>query len=211
MDLNYFDLIIGAIILLLGLKGILNGFFKEIFGLIGIIGGVFVASRVGDDIGKFLSDSIFKLENESAIKFTGFLVTLIAFWALMIFLGSILKRLSKLSGLGVFDKILGFVVGSGKFFLIISIIVFAIWNVKTIRVNIEDSVKNSIFFPIMVQTGGFIMKLDPIDSVEKLKEKEQELQQKIEDTIQNEVIKNTKDIIEKNLSKTNSDLNKTEE
>ena len=38
MEFNYFDIITGAIILLLGLKGIVNGFFKEIFALIGIIG-----------------------------------------------------------------------------------------------------------------------------------------------------------------------------
>jgi membrane protein required for colicin V production len=53
MDLNYFDIIAAAIILLLGLKGIVNGFFKEIFGLVGIIGGIFIASRFGPDVGQY--------------------------------------------------------------------------------------------------------------------------------------------------------------
>jgi membrane protein required for colicin V production len=51
MDFSIFDLIVGSIILLLGLKGILNGFFKELFGLIGIVGGIFVGSRVANEVG----------------------------------------------------------------------------------------------------------------------------------------------------------------
>jgi membrane protein required for colicin V production len=31
MEINYFDLVASIIILLLGLKGILNGFFKEVY------------------------------------------------------------------------------------------------------------------------------------------------------------------------------------
>ncbi len=205
MEFNYFDLIIGAIILLLGLKGIINGFFKEVFGLIGIVGGVFVASRVGDSVGKYLSDIVFKFDNESAVKFTGFLVTLIAFWALMIFLGVVFKKFSKLSGLGIFDKILGFVFGAGKFYLIISIIVFAVWNVKTIRVNIQNNVKNSFLFPLMVETGNFIMKIDPIDAVDELKQKQDQLQEKIEKTIQ----KNVKENIQNKTEEIKKDIKKT--
>lgn len=160
MDLNYFDLAIGIIILLLGLKGILNGFFKELFGLIGIIGGIFVASRVGDETGQVISDLIFHFESASAIAFTGFLVTLAIFWALMIGAGLLFKKLSTLSGLGPFDRILGFVLGSGKFFLIASVIIFAIFNVKAIRKNLEPAMENSMLFGAMVATGGFIMKID---------------------------------------------------
>jgi len=72
MEFNYFDLVASIIILLLGLKGILNGFFKEIFGLIGIIGGIFIASRFGSDVGNYLNDLIFNFTNEGAVSFTGF-------------------------------------------------------------------------------------------------------------------------------------------
>lgn len=163
MELSYFDLVVGIIILLLGLKGIINGFFKELFGLIGIIGGIFVASRLGDSVGGLISDTIFKFESDAAISFVGFVATLIIFWAGMIILGMLFTKLSKASGLGPVDKIFGFIVGSGKFFLIGAVIAYAVYNVQAIRVNLEPVMKNSILFPVLVQTGSVIMHIDPAE------------------------------------------------
>ncbi len=158
MDFSIFDLIVGSIILLLGLKGILNGFFKELFGLIGIIGGIFIGSRVAKDVGTFLSDAIFKFDSPAAISFLGFLVTLAIFWASMIGLGILFKKFSKLSGLGLMDKVLGFIFGSGKFFLIASVIVYAVYNFKAVRDNID--MEGSFMFPALVETGRVIMRID---------------------------------------------------
>lgn len=158
MDFSIFDLIVGSIILLLGLKGILNGFFKELFGLIGIVGGIFIGSRVAKDVGTFLSDAIFKFDSPAAISFLGFLVTLASFWGLMIASGILFKKFSKLSGLGLMDKVLGFVFGSGKFFFIASVIVYAFYNFKAIRNNVD--MNDGIMLPILVKTGSVIMKID---------------------------------------------------
>jgi len=163
MEFNYFDLVAAIIILFLGLKGIINGFFKEVFGLIGIIGGIFVASRVGDEVGKILSDLIFKFENNAAISFTGFITTLLVFWLLMIGVGYAFKKLSSLSGLGPIDKLLGFVVGASKFFLIAAVIAHSAYNIKAIKTTIDPLLNDSILFPILVETGSVIMKLDPVD------------------------------------------------
>lgn len=163
MEFSYFDLIAGAIILLLGLKGILNGFFKELFGLIGIVGGIFIASRVGDSVGQYFSDLIFNFENNAAINFSGFLFTLALFWILMIFSGAMFKKLSSLSGLGPVDKIFGFIVGSSKFFLIAAVIAHASYNIKIIQSTIEPIMEKSFLFPMLVGTGAFIMKIDPVE------------------------------------------------
>jgi len=162
MEFNYFDLIAAAIILLLGLKGIINGFFKEFFGLVGIIGGIFIASRVGNEVGQHLSDLVFKFENSAAINFTGFLLTLAAFWFVMIISGALFTKLSSISGLGPVDKLLGFIFGASKFFLIAAVIVHALYNIKALKTTIEPIVVLSILFPILVETGAFIMKIDPI-------------------------------------------------
>ncbi len=163
MNIHYFDIIVGVIVLLLGLKGILNGFFKELFGLIGIIGGIFVASRFSQETGSLISNAIFHFESESAIKLTGFLLTLAVFWATMIGLGILFKKLSKVSGLGPVDKLMGFIVGSGKFFLIAAVIVYALYNIKAIKTNLAPAMQTSILFPVLVEVGEIIMHVDPTD------------------------------------------------
>ncbi len=163
MEFNTFDIVVSILILFLGLKGIINGFFKELFGLIGIIGGIFIASRVGENVGQLINNSLLKFENSAAINFTGFLVTLGLFWLFMIGIGLIFKKLSLLSGLGLFDKILGFIFSAGKFFLIAAVILYSTYNIKVMRPNLDKMMQNSILFPVLVEAGGFIMKLDPTE------------------------------------------------
>ena len=193
MEFNYFDIVASIIILLLGLKGIVNGLFKEIFGLIGIVGGIFIASRTGDTVGQYINDLVFHFENSSAISFTGFLFTLALFWLLMIIVGILFKKLSSLSGLGPVDKILGFVFGASKFFLIAAVIAHAAYNIKAVKSTIDDSMSSSILFPILVATGGFIMKLDPIEISNDLNvsmsENAQAMQEQINETIDNSTLK----------------------
>lgn len=163
MDLNYFDVAVGSIVLLLGLKGLLNGFSKEVFGLVGIVGGMYVASHIGGYIGKFLSDTMFHFDTPTAINLTGFVFALGIFWLLMVALGAGFKKLSSLSGLGALDRGLGFVVGSSKFFFILSVIVYALFSVTAIRENFENKMKNSIFFEPMLATGNFILHIETDD------------------------------------------------
>lgn len=162
MEINYFDLVASIIILLLGLKGILNGFFKEVFGLIGIIGGIFIASRIGDSVGEYLNNLIFSFNSPAAVSFMGFLVTLAIFWLLMVLSGQIFKKLSSLSGLGPVDKILGFFFGASKFFLIAAVIAHAAYNIQAVKSTIDSTMSNSVLFPILVETGAVIMKIDPV-------------------------------------------------
>lgn len=163
MDLNYFDVAVGSIVLLLGLKGLLNGFSKEVFGLAGIVGGVYVASHLGGYIGKFLSDTLFHFESATAINLVGFIFALGIFWLLMVALGAGFKKLSALSGLGPLDRILGFIIGSSKFFFILSIIIYALFSVTAIRENFEDKMKDSIFYKPMFATGDFILHIETDD------------------------------------------------
>lgn len=163
MEMNYFDLAVGSIILLLGLKGLLNGFSKEIFGMVGIVGGVYVASHIGGFIGKFLSENLFHFETPTAINLVGFIFALGIFWLLMVALGAGFKKLSSLSGLGPLDRVLGFLVGSSKFFFIISIIIYALFSVTAIKENFEPKMANSFFYKPMLATGDFILHIESDD------------------------------------------------
>ncbi|CAI6151114.1 MAG: hypothetical protein SPLUMA1_SPLUMAMAG1_01216 [uncultured Sulfurimonas sp.] len=212
MDINYFDIVAAIIILLLGLKGIINGFFKELFGLIGIIGGLFIASRFGDNLGEYLNNLIFNFSSPSAVSFLGFLTTLAIFWLLMILIGYAFKKLSSLSGLGPIDRILGFVFGASKFFLIAAVIAHAAYNIKAVKSTLDSVMQTSILFPIMVESGAYIMKIDPVGLSEDINstieqgseaikertealisESTQEEIQKIQDELKQQIQKQTKE------------------
>ncbi len=208
MDINYFDLIAAIIILLLGLKGILNGFFKELFGLVGIIGGIFVASRVGDSVGQYLSNLIFHFSNHAAISFTGFLLTLVVFWLVMIAIGYTFKKLSVLSGLGIFDRILGFVFGASKFFLIAAVIAFAVNNVKALKPTLDSAFSSSVLFPLLVKTGGFIMKIDPTDMGKDLNTSVENVTKKVSDTIEKKSKEIANSKVDKTIQKIKTELKK---
>ncbi len=196
MEFSYFDIVVSIIVLFLGLKGIINGFFKELFGLLGIVGGIFIASRVGDDVGQVISDSVFKFENSAAIGFTGFLVTLAIFWLLMVVVGIIFKKLSSVSGLGIFDKILGFVFSAGKFFLIAAVISYAAYNIKAMRTNIDSMMQNSFVFPVLVEVGSVIMKLDPVEISEDINATIQKGSQAVQESIDENIKESTAQIID---------------
>ncbi|MBL1243695.1 MAG: CvpA family protein [Sulfurimonas sp.] len=197
MEINYFDIVASIIILLLGLKGIINGFFKELFGLIGIIGGLFIASRFGDSVGEYLNNLIFNFSSPSAASFLGFLTTLAIFWLLMILIGYTFKKLSSMSGLGPIDRILGFVFGASKFFLIAAVIAHAAYNIKAVKSTLDSVMQTSILFPIMVESGAFIMKIDPIGLSEDINATIEEGSQAIKERTNALINEGTKEEIQK--------------
>ncbi len=195
MELNYFYIAVSLVILLLGLKGIINGFFKELFGLVGIIAGIFIASRAGNEVGQYLSDIIFKFDNASAVNFTGFIVTLIVFWIFMIVLGLIFKKLSSMSGLGVVDRIFGFILGASKFFLIGAVIAHAAYNIKAVKSKVDESLGDSVIFPILVETGSYIMKIDPIDMGDSINDTIDDVTNKVSDSVNETITESAQDIV----------------
>ena len=98
MDLvTWFDIIVIALVLILGVKGIINGLIKEAFGLIGLIGGLVVASRFSDVAESFISKNIYKFENPSFLQFVAFIGLWLVFWLVLgCFALKLLKHLSRL-------------------------------------------------------------------------------------------------------------------
>ena len=169
-NFTVFDIVIVSITVLLGLKGLLRGFIKEVFGLVAIVGGIFVASRMAGEIGENIAP-LLALENQATIKLVGFIVGLIGFWAIVYLAGIVLSRIFSASGLGLFDRILGFCFGSAKIFLIFSIIAYGVYQIQSFKSLLDEKVGTSITFPFLVKTGSFIVKLDPNDFIKKVEDK----------------------------------------
>jgi len=161
VNFNYFDITIGAIVLILGIKGFMNGFIKEVFGLVGLVGGVYFASRLSDTAATFIETNFLQLENTALLKLLGFMAILIIIWLSATILGSIFSKLTSASGLGFINRLFGFIAGGGKYFLIFALIVTALSNVTLIKDNLEKYVQDSVLYPYLKKTGSSIINLDP--------------------------------------------------
>ncbi len=158
--ITMFDLGVAALVLILGIKGVINGLIKEVFGLVGLIGGIVVASRFAKEAGELVSEKVYKLDGDSVLFFMGFLVLLIGFWLACLAIGAFLSKMVGLSGLGFLDKIGGFIIGSAKIFLAFSVLFAIISNMQTINSKIEPYFQGSKLYPILLSSGKWIMNLD---------------------------------------------------
>ncbi|MGM0622898.1 MAG: CvpA family protein [Campylobacterota bacterium] len=164
------DIVVGGLVVVLGLKGILNGMVKEVFGLLAIAGGIFIASSFSAGFGSFVDQNIYSFQKPEIATLVGFVLLLIIAWGGILLLGGTISKLVKLSGLGIIDKILGVVFASGKIFVIFAVIAYAISSVDILSKQLQPQTEKSFLFPLLEKTGGFIVNIDP-ELFEKAKEK----------------------------------------
>lgn len=158
-DFAIFDLIIISITLILGLKGLFRGLIKEVFGIIGIIGAIFVASRISTETGELLAP-VLVLENQATIKLIGFVVALVGVWLVVYSAGLVVSKIFSASGLGVIDRIFGFIFGASKIFLIFSVIAYALYQVNSFKKVMDEKFATSAVMPHLISVGSYIIKLD---------------------------------------------------
>jgi membrane protein required for colicin V production len=160
---NYLDIVVVVLIVLLGFKGFLNGFLKELFTLVGVIGGIFIASRYSYEIGKVLNDTVFAFDSEAGMNFAGFLVGILGFWLGTTLIRMTIEKMSSDTPLSAINKILGIIVGSGKMFFIFAVITHAVSNIEVINKNLGEFTKDSHMYPLLKETGAYIIKISPDD------------------------------------------------
>lgn len=160
-NLNSLDMLIGIIVILMGMKGYIHGFFRELLGFIGIILGIFLASRFSVIMSTFISDHIIYIENKTLLTIVGFFAILAIVWFSILSFGSILSKLSNASGLGFINHVLGFIIGGGKYFIIFAVIITALSNVALLKETLNKYTSSSIVAPYLLATGSYVINLDP--------------------------------------------------
>lgn len=221
-NIAIFDLVIITITLLLGLKGLFRGIIKEIFGIIGIIGAIFVASRISTQTGELIAP-VLVLENQATIKLIGFVIALVIVWLIAYSAGVVVSKIFSASGLGIIDRFFGFLFGMAKIFLIFSVIAYALYQVNSFKKVIDEQFKTSILMPYLLDVGSYIIKLDTTaltnnidkaietvtDTPSNIQNTTQEIKQEVDSTLNNvqEVVEDgVKDAVEEEVKTTKDKL-----
>jgi len=152
-----FDIITVVIVLLLGFKGVLSGFLKELFNFIGIIGGIFISSRIASDMGGMV-DTFIKFENNDTMILVGFIVSFIFIWLIVISISNLIIKNIIIEDCKQ-NKIFGYIFALLKNIFIVSIILYSISNIENLKIKLENYTDGSILNPILKDLGGYIIKL----------------------------------------------------
>lgn len=166
--MGYIDITILGIVLLVSFKGFYDGFVQEVSTLIGIVAGIFFASRLSGEMAVLFNQYIYNLNSPSVSLILGFIIVLAVFWVGFMLIGMAISRFVKLTGLGILDRILGYVFSCVKVFCVFAFIIYGLNQIKFIQ-EIEfmkQLPKNSKVYDAMLDTAKVIVNFDSIDEVD---------------------------------------------
>ncbi|TLD97773.1 CvpA family protein [Helicobacter jaachi] len=164
--LSYIDIGILVLLLLLSIKGIWQGIIRGLASFLGILLGIFFASRFYNNVGEWFARSIYDLGSLELNALVGFLILITLIWALCLFIGEIVFRMVKFTPLAVVDSALGLLFGFCKSFLLISIIVFGISQIGWLKNFSQNIEQNSSIFPLMKSLAVRIMNLQQVQEAQ---------------------------------------------
>lgn len=95
----------------------------------------------------------------------GFLGVLFATWIVCLIVGEILAKLIKFTGLGIIDKVGGFIFSAAKIFLIFAIVAVLIKSAAFLNTQTKPFFENSVTYPYLVKAGEFIMQIKDNENV----------------------------------------------
>lgn len=211
--LSYVDIGIFVLLILLSIKGIFQGIIRGLASFLGILLGIFFASRFYHSTGEWFADTIYNLNSPEVSALIGFLILITFIWAFCVIVGEILYRIVHFTPLAALDKALGLLFGFCKAFLLLSIVVFGISQIGWLK-NFSQSIEqHSSFFPAMKNLAIYIMNLEQIQEL--TKDLEKPSTDKIEQTITEGVnkiskpVEETKEELKEDLSNSLSSLKNT--
>ncbi len=156
LDFTTIDMIIIGLILFLSLKGLVNGFIKELFSFIGLIGGVAIASRMNATVGDFINSNIFPIENEPALKLAGFVAILLTIWMVSNLISSIFDNKEP----GFISRILGYALTLMRYTAIFALILASVQNVDLISKKLEKHTEGSQSVPMLKELGEQLLNME---------------------------------------------------
>ncbi len=157
MPLNLFDLLVVILVLFLGLKGALVGLRRELLGFLGLIGGVLIASRAALPLAGWVEAYGFHLGNPATLRLVTFILILMLIWGAFSWLGRLLEARSPIAVLSPTSRFGGFLLAAGKYFLVFSMILSALYPTPAIRHKVQRYTEGSILFTPMMHAGKFLL------------------------------------------------------
>jgi len=104
--MNWLDIAIIVVVVLLGIAGLRQGIIRTVFGIVGLIVGIVLAGRYYDGLAMLLSPA-----GASWARIAAYAIILVATIVVAGLIGWLLAKLAHFAALGWLDRLIGFILG----------------------------------------------------------------------------------------------------
>jgi len=151
MDFQIVDMVIIGIILFLAIRGLINGFSKELFNFLGLIGGIAVAARTNDMVGNLIIQQ--KILPEVLVQYQtiiGFVAVFLAIWILFNLISSLFSGFTS-DEIGIVSRFIGYIIAITRYAFIFALIIFGFNNADFLKEKFSKyTEKSQIFTPMSI-------------------------------------------------------------
>ena len=160
MGFHVVDIVLVALTLFLAIKGMVNGFSKEFFNFLTIVGGVALAARFNTTVVELINEQkIAPHINDAYAKIIGFVVIIVAVWLLLGVISSIITKLTS-GTTGFISRFFGYLLSFARYAFIFSLIVFGVSQSDFFKAEAEKLQKETKLFIPMTNIGAKLLNID---------------------------------------------------
>ncbi len=186
MGFHIVDIIIVTLVAFLAIKGLVNGFTKELLNFTTIVIGITLAARYNTMVVQLINEQQLtpQIPDEFS-KIAGFIIIVVSIWLIISFISSIISKLTS-SPTGFLSRLIGYILSAARYLFIFSLIVFGMSQSDFFKKSADKFKTETKLFVPMSQIGAKILNIDINQTI----------------VVENNVTE-TKEPTEHNLSETN--------
>lgn len=165
---HYVDIAVIIIVAVLGLRGLKNGLIHEIMGVLGVVLGIYFASKYCIDGAKYIELAGLSFENRHILLMLAFILILAFVWIGFLVLGVIVARFVViLPEIAIINYFGGYVFSALKYFVILCVVVYGLTQVGFLKDPIKELTEGTRSYPIMYEVAEKIMSIEALQDLQK--------------------------------------------
>ena len=160
MGFHIVDIVIVALVAFLAIKGLVNGFSKELLSFISIVAGVVLAARYNMTAVDFINEQkLFPVIPEEFAKIIGFILIVLAVWLIIGVISSIINKLTSGAN-GFISRVLGYILSAARYVFIFSLIIFGVSQSEFFQKSATKFKTDTQLFQPMSEIGAQILNIE---------------------------------------------------
>ena len=160
MGFHVVDIVIVSLILFLAIKGLVNGFSKELLNFLVIVGGITLASRFNTTVVELINaQNVLPTISQDYAKIIGFILIVLVIWLLLGVVSSIVNKLTSKTT-GVISRLLGYILSAARYVVIFSLIIFGVNQSDFFKNEATKLTNDTKLFVPMTELGAGILNID---------------------------------------------------